>query len=208
MKMTDKDKLAEWFQEYALWEALRLPEDNAAMADGSGEEDFAREPAPADRQIRLWAGADQPLYGCVLGGGYDQWRVVPFSALCVPAVPQEMRLRTEGPAQVLEGWNVRRIPGRLARKSWKVDDLRESERFEVESWLLTVEAGGDPPPMLRDRTGPPLRHPMDPRQDYLLSEGSRVDGVLGEPEAVYGEGTGSLPKAAENPEEDYGDGEE
>ena len=205
--MKDKDKLADWFQDYALWEALKLPEEEA-MADLPVEEGFAGEPAPADGQIRLWPGAGSPLYGCVLSEGYHQWRMIPFSMLCVPAVPQELKLRTEGPAQVLEGWNVRRIPGRSARQSWKVDALTEPERFEVESWLLTVEAGGEPPPMLLDRTGPPLRHPMDPRQDYLLSEGSRVDGILGEPEAVYGGETDSLSHAAENPEEDYGDGEE
>jgi len=204
--MTDHDKLAAWFQDYSLWRALQHSEDEpeAGMDTAAGFQESSR---PAEGQIRLWPGGELPLYGLLIRSEYDQWTVIPFSVLSEPAVPQELRIRTSGPAQVLQGWNARRLGGRQVAESWKADDLQEEEQFRVEGWWLAVEAGAEPPPLVRDHVGPPLRHPLDPRQEYLLSEANRSDGILGEPVATYGLENDSLPLAAENPEENYGEEE-
>lgn len=204
----DLKKLRDWLADYALYREMRGPVDAMEEEPGQGREyDFSGEPSPAAGQIRLWPSADpgeDPLYGLLLPSGYGIWRVVPFSPLAFPAVPEEYRLFDEPPVRVMEGWNRRRLASAAARQSWRVETLDDAECFRLQSWLLSVEAGGSSSPNPGDRTGPPIHHPLDPRHDYLDLETARVDGCLGEPGAGVERGTVSDRQWAAEPAAAYG----
>jgi hypothetical protein len=196
----DQQKLNEWFQDYALYSALRGPQLEEDV-EGPGP-DFDDEPMPAEGQIRLWPPGgmqEEPVYGVLVSGGYGTWQVIPFSPLATPAVEQEMLLRSDPPVRVLQGWNRRTLSTSEAKRSWKADELQDLELFSVRLWLGCVDSGTPCPDSLKDKVGPPLRHPQDPRQGYFLEEADRVDACLGEAVASYG---GAMPhqRAAEKPE--------
>lgn len=173
----EQQKLLDWLEEYALW----MPEDEQTAPETEGEPiDFSDQPTPGDGHIRLWPSPDGLLYGLVLLAGYGRWKVLPFSPLHVPAVPGEVRVREHGPVQVLEGWNLRIVSASVVRNSWYADALEETERFWLQDWVALLEEGGEMPERFRDRTGPRLLHPEDPRHVYLDQQAERADRCLGE----------------------------
>ncbi len=88
-----------------------------------------------------------------------RWLVVPFGLLSEPATPEEVLTDREAPAlRVLCPWNRFTMDAGLLQRCWQVGQLNAEE----ENWLQTT------PPS--DRAGPPLRHPLDPRWDYLEME--------------------------------------
>lgn len=202
----DQKKWAAWWREYNLRNALEMPEDEKpSEGEGPRRGDFAGEPPPADGQIRLWPGAAGPIYGWLKALGYDRWLVVPFSSLAVPASPAEYRWRDAGPAQVLQAWNARGITGKTAAWSWRVDGIPETERFELEAWLTAARDDGNASGPWEERAGPPLRHPLDPRQAYFEAEAERVGEFFGDAVETDGADRDDLPRAAESPEREYGD---
>lgn len=200
---TERTHLQNWLLEYELYQQLRpaVEEQNFDTA----AIDFSLEPAPSEGQIRLWPArnlVDEPVYGLLMRGGYGQWRVFPFSPLALPAVPEELRVREEGPVWVIEGWNVRTGLSAMVESSWCVGELEEEVRFRVHSWCLALEHG-DYPETLSDYIGPPLRHPLDPRHIYRDEEQQRVDRCLGELVPAVDFDAPDLDIAAE-PEAGYG----
>jgi len=202
--MTQNDeqvKLQMWMEDYALYQLLqseKLSKSEACTPPG-----FSQEPSPAERQIRLWPAKNMewpPLYGVILSAGYTRWRVFPFSELAHPGVPQELKVCEEPPLRVLQGWNTREMSTRVAAQSWFVGVLPEEKWFEVNRWWLALSAGS---PLAGPNTGPELRHPRDPRHDYMEQEVCRIDACLGEERAEYGVKE-KLKKAAE-PESEYGE---
>lgn len=181
---------------------------------GSGVEeevDFSSEPPPEDYQIRLWAPLEEgtsPLYGLLLSSGYDAWQVLPFSPYAFPAVPEELRVREDPPARVVQGWNARGVDTRSASASWKVADLPEDCRFLFQRWCLMIQAEEEVKETFADDVGPELRHPLDPRLEYLEVERTRVDLTLGEASAPYGMQQRDLAAETPDPEEEYRPGEE
>ena len=137
--------------------------------------------------------------------------MTPFSVLAEPALPAEFRLRREGPARVLQAWNARTVSGKIAAASWKVDEIPESERFLLDAWLAATREDVNASGPWDDRTGPPLRHPLDPRQTYLETEADRVGECVGDSvgDADNSIDTDSqnLPRAAESPDRAYGEDE-
>jgi hypothetical protein len=90
--------------------------------------------------------------------------------------------REAAPLRVLCAWNARRMtPAQLA-DSWYVDDLSDEELGEAAALLQHLRFGQPVPDPLRGRTGPPLRHPADPRHEYLEEE----EGLLAWLPAAFG----------------------
>lgn len=195
-----RKKLADWLQAWQVETALAQDAgEETAHCDGpcvAGE--ISGEPEPTAGQIRLWPAkgsamrtADLPFYALVLPEGYGTWRVVPFSTLSVPATPGEFRVLDTGPAQVLQGWNVRTLRRAGISHSWWVADLEERHVFAVLGWLTWLGSVAFPlrevPPELQPgwhaQCGPPLLHPKDLRHEYMAREWSRVGRALGEWEA-------------------------
>lgn len=204
MRMNDEQlKLKNWMEEYALHRLLDV--ELSAGENQKSTADFSQEPVPAAGQIRLWPAVKicwPPMYGLLMRAGYGFWRVFPFSELACPATPQELRIRNEAPVRVLQGWNARELSDAQVRHSWFVDALPEADLFRVNLWWTALQAGTTVAGGLQALCGPPLRHPLDPRHEYLDAESGRADGCLGERPAKY-QVAGELPKAAE-PESDYG----
>jgi hypothetical protein len=199
-----KQQLNRWIEELALWQALELPEDRPGSEDQSEPELTDPQP-PAAGQIRLWPGGEVPLYGCLIEEGYAEWTLLPFSPLRLPAVPQELQIRESGPAAVLQGWNRRKVSTAVAAKSWCVEQLSDGILLEILQWLLAVKAGEAMPPRVINRIGPPLRHPLDPRQEYLMAEDERWSYCFGDRVAESDTEADAYLKAAEKPEEEYGE---
>ncbi len=203
----EQSKLKIWMEDYALQKQMEI---QIAGENGEGEApDFSLEPAPAEGQIRLWPAVEMdfpPMYGLLMRAGYGCWRVFPFSELATPATPGEMAVREDPPVRVLQGWNARELPQAKVSQSWWVDDVPEKMLFQVNLWWLCLEAGSELSGNLCALCGPPLRHPLDPRHEYLDKEAQRADICLGEAPAIY-KTEGDLKKAAE-PEGAYGDSPE
>ncbi|MDF3129835.1 hypothetical protein P0Y35_11560 [Kiritimatiellaeota bacterium B1221] len=201
----EQTKLKLWMEDYALHKQLEI---QAAETGGAGEApDFSEEPAPAEGQIRLWPAVEMffpPMYGLLMRAGYGRWRVFPFSELATPATPGELLVREDPPVRVLQGWNARSLPQAKVAQSWFVDVVPAEKLFQVNLWWLCLEGGSEPGGDLCRRCGPRLRHPQDPRHEYLDLEANRADVCLGEAPAVY-QVDRDLKQAAE-PEEGYGKG--
>jgi hypothetical protein len=205
---SDLIALQKWMEEYVL--DKRLGEEPSGGPLVQSDLDFSGEPPPADNQIRLWPSVreeDPPLYGLVKESGYDQWMELPFSPYAFPALPEELRVREEPPARVVQGWNFRAVTGARVAASWMVAMIPEAYALLLERWWMCVQAGEMPREGFGEAVGPVLRHPLDPRHGYLDAERIRVDQILGETPAVYADQ--ELGKAAE-PNEDgsYGESEE
>jgi|GEM_PF-1129111 len=186
----DQQKLDRWLREYELYRIQR--EENPVEWPQAGIPVVCTdEPAPGPGQIRLWPAGDlseEPVYGVVLPAEYGWWWVLPFSPLAFPAVPEECVCRDAPPVRVVEGWNRRKAARSVVAGSWCVDRMEEAEVFRLRGWVSALEAEQPAPEVLRERIGPPLRHPLDPRYGYLEDETRRVDGCLGEPRSEYGVG--------------------
>jgi hypothetical protein len=210
MNRTESRKQLEiWLQEYAVWKELvdALPAESVAPMHedlwDSGA--FPDEPGPEAGQIRLWPsanGACGPFYGLLVAPEYSSWGVLPFSPLSSVATHEELRVMEEAPVQVIQGWNLRRIPEGQAKKSWFAGTLPELEIFRVDLFLTWCGSGEALPPALADYVGPPLIHPLDPRHEYLDEERERADASLGRKSLPLGETGFSLARAAE-PEPEY-----
>ncbi|MEX2606988.1 MAG: hypothetical protein WD708_06550 [Kiritimatiellia bacterium] len=204
-KENEREKLHNWLLDYDLYRQMRP--DAAGECCAVQPVDFTSEPAPSEGQIRLWpAGnlSDEPVYTLLMRGDYGHWRLFPFSPLALPAVPEELRVREEGPVWVIQGWNAKSVPSSIVASSWCVGELPEDIRFRINSWRLAMEDGGGMPDALSMFTGPPLRHPLDPRHHYQEEELQRVDHCLGESMPAVDSDVPELDIAAE-PEEGYGE---
>ncbi len=160
-----RHQLARWVQEWHLFNAL-CEDTSTAVAP-------AATPVPDDRStdspiapgdIRLLHPSIEPMmarYVTVLEQhhGSQVWLVIPFGMLSQPATPEEVRTERRGPLLgVLCAWNRLTIANHILQRCWRVGRLTDKEMV----WLRSA------PPA--NRVGPPLRHPLDPRWDYLEME--------------------------------------
>ena len=107
---------------------------------------------------------------------------VPFGRFPVPATPGEWR--TDGKARALRVlccWNARHIPRATIERGWPSGALRRADRAAAER-LVRADASAAASSGFSERTGPPIRHPCDPRLIYLDEERAWGDG-LGAPAA-------------------------
>ncbi len=159
-----RERLARWLQEWQLYRALadETPaQDPAAPALTLAKAPHS--PAVTRGDIRLihpsFEPADVRYIAVVARGDADDWLVVPFGRLSEPATTEEVRTDRSIPAlRVLCPWNRFSMTTTALQRCWLVDRLTDQEA----DWTgLTLP---------RKRTGPPLRHPFDPRWDYLEME--------------------------------------
>lgn len=198
----EQQKLKKWIEEYSLYQLLG--EENPQSLMHSSVIDFREEPGPAEGQIRLWPAIQlehPPMYGLLMRAGYGRWRVLPFSPLGEPALPAELKISDAAPARIVQGWNARELSCSRVVQSWFVDSLSEEMLFKLNRWWLMLAAGEEITGDVVADVGPSMRHPLDPRHDYLDSESDRADFNLGSTVAEKDESY-RLQKAAE-PETDY-----
>lgn len=172
----DKARLAAWLQEWAV--AAQLDHDSDA-ADESGdrlpEATFDTIIRPAE--IRLLSPRltpltrSRPVHVLVLevqatGHGL----VAPFSRFVTPALPGELTVETGIPAlRVVCAWNRCRVSAAVLRASWTVSTLPSTSVTDCRE-LGMVPHGISAPAPWRERVGPPLTHPLDPRHRYIDAE--------------------------------------
>jgi hypothetical protein len=159
-----RELLARWLQEWQLF---------LALADETSAEDASvpaltldrppHSPAVERGDIRLIHPSIEPVdvrYVAVVDqDDAEDWLVIPFGRLSEPATTEEVRTDRNSPTlRVLCPWNRFSVTTTALQRCWLVDRLTDQEA----GWT-----GSALPP---ERTGPPLRHPLDPRWDYLEME--------------------------------------
>lgn len=147
-------------------------------------------PDLADGEVRLLSPwlvreARRPFYVLVLKEWIDDfWLIAPFSPFSVPATPGEFDLGTTirlcinevevvqapSPLSVVSLWNAHTIPGTYLRRSWFSTVLEPHDLADILSVFLHVSTGATFPERVRERVGPDLVHPADPRHDYIAQE--------------------------------------
>jgi len=104
---------------------------------------------------------------------------VPFGIFSEPATDGELLSgRDSIVVRVWCIWNRRRISAKAVGKSWVADSLNEDEMQRLLRALSTCNAGEPLPPDLREDSGPPLIHPLDPRREYIRRERERIDAAF------------------------------
>lgn len=202
--------LAAWLDEWRIEQALGDEERESAERPAPGAEpggdghavatagagagrsqagDRTGHAPPQAGQIRLMfpvaaAPAARPLYVALLEAcGEAAFLAAPYSRFATAATPGELATgRKPLPLRVLCVWNARYIPAAAAAGSWLSGRLRPSERRDALIVRNRTAAGEPVPPALRDRVGPPLRHPADPRRIYVAQEEALTDAILTGPE--------------------------
>lgn len=200
-----RTKLQAWLKEAAVWKQLNPEMDDESVPWLEGSVDFSTQPVPESGQIRLWTSAspaDGPFYGLLVAPAYGSWGVLPVSPFSSPATPEELQVMAEPPVQVVQGWNLRRIPAARAKASWCAGRLPEAEGFLVDLFLAWCGSGDPVPPALAGRVGPPLVHPLDPRHAYCDDECLRAGHSLGRDSVPGVEEGFPLARAAE-PDPEY-----
>ncbi len=171
-----RQQLEMWLETYKLDRAMR--EECILQPDRDIEDRLPdmHGPGPMPGQIRLLVPAcdatpqiERPVYACLLPGDRpDCMTAVPFSRFSIPATPREWKTGLpQLPLQVLCLWNGHACKTEALRTSWCVGTIPEQQRLEIEIHLQTL----NPLQVLPSRRfGPPLLHPLDPRQLYLQEE--------------------------------------
>jgi hypothetical protein len=176
--------LHEWRIDRALREEAVAPSQPAVRAVDDVE--------PAGGQIRLMHpiadSSESPLYVVVLDqNASGDWRVAPFSRFSEPAVPGEWLTGLDSAAlRVLCLWNDRTVSTERLARSWVVGQMGEDVRMKALSICARLESGEAFPESIRHETGPPLRHPLDPRHEYLDDETEHLDRYFGTDPASAG----------------------
>ncbi|MEI6970439.1 MAG: hypothetical protein WCL44_02895 [bacterium] len=208
--------LEAWLYEWALGRTIRKV--GGSGADGragagrpaGGEEVSTRRSfVPVEGQVILLPpvtaafAVGRPVYVLVLRRAKDAFLVAPFGRFATPATDGEWKtgLRAR-PLRVLSFWNARMVSGRALGSGWLTASL---SRTRCERAILIHEqiaSGGGR--TMRD-VGPPLRHPLDPRHEYLAEEAALFEEHLLELEnpgkvaaVVYPGATPARLKAAED----------
>jgi len=215
--------LAKWLNEWALDQAIRrvasvdAPTAARSPDTNSGESGAWRHGVPAEGQIILLPPASatftagRPTYVLVLRKVQDCLVVVPFSRFATPATDREWitGLRSK-PLRVLCLWNARRTSADMLATGWLTARLRPN-KHQLANKVFKKRIESDEPCMagVIRGLGPPLRHPLDPRHEYLAEETELLDELLSElererekqePEAasIYTQPRSPLLKAAES----------
>jgi hypothetical protein len=167
-------RLSRWLKEWELLQALAPDAPPPASHTPLALADAA-DPAPVQAgDIRLLHPAIEP-HGvryiavlCQQNGG--DFLVAPFGLLSEPATPGEVATGRTTPAlRVLCIWNRFEMCRANLQRSWLADRLNDEECHTLLAPMVTASAMGAAT-WPADRTGPPLRHPLDPRWDYLDME--------------------------------------
>jgi len=162
----DRARLARWLAEWELFRALASATDDDAGAPTDtprGLSPLTGEAPVTTGDIRLLHPRLEPggprYIGVIANTDSNTWIVVPFGLLAEPATPEEVITGRDTPAlRVLCPWNQFSMSTTMLQYCWRVDRLTDTETALCQTALPV------------GRIGPPLRHPLDPRWDYLEME--------------------------------------
>ncbi|NQU40398.1 MAG: hypothetical protein HQ523_10635 [Lentisphaerae bacterium] len=172
---TDRQRLADWIAE---WTLLLATESNGELETPPATRPSLQlhvlsDAAPIQTgDIRLLHPEIEPTalryVAVVAPHSATAWTVLPFGLLSEPATPDEIRTdRTPPPLRVLCPWNRLQITTAHLQRCWLADQLTPEEAM----WLgSALSMHGEHAPHPPERTGPALRHPLDPRHDYRARE--------------------------------------
>ncbi|MGV3659060.1 MAG: hypothetical protein ACO1TE_02715 [Prosthecobacter sp.] len=106
----------------------------------------------------------------------QQALVAPFSQFDQPAFDGELAtgLKDES-LSVLCLWNSTRIPLAALRRSWWLMDSFDDLLADADTFHAARNKREPLPATLKDRLGPPIIHPLDPRHDYLDVEAGLLE---------------------------------
>lgn len=171
-----------WLHDWNL-ERLLQQDEEADQGDVSRRAESAMTGRPAKgavvevRQIRLLypdcnASWQRPVYLALLEErGSDGILAAPFSRFANPALPGEFLTGRAAPQlRVLSLWCARVFKTARMVSGWQVDELSEIELDQAFSVYEWIHKRCQVPVAIRERVGPPLIHPLDPRWDYREEE--------------------------------------
>jgi len=108
--------------------------------------------------------------------------VAPFGRFSVPALPGEWRTgRKAAPLRVLCLWNTRGVLRSVLEAGWpaaRMSALKMRQAFAICHGIWQSDAPGPAPGR---NVGPPLRHPLDPRHEYIAEELDLMDAATAIP---------------------------
>ena len=195
---------------HRLRRALRAPDGQERPSSGRGD-------TPTAGQIWLLPeglSPHGPRYAAVVETSADSHQVslVPFGLLAVPAIPGELGIDRGWPLAVLCPWNRFTIPSEALTAGWLVDSLSPAEEQAVRRVAGLVPDDGGDGAESAIYSGPPLRHPLDPRHEYMDLEREFTESIQAAARQnhplIYPYPTrpaGDLPLAAESDETPYGE---
>ena len=186
--------LARWLREWELDQILRRedpPEGTGPTPSVPPEPGIARCAEGARRdsapprvgEIRLLyplhrsPTARRMIYVVILRAEPDgAFLVAPVSRFSEPAVPGEWRTGSKAlPVRVLCLWNARVVSRSILGMSWRAGRLRPAGITRAMAAIEHLRSGVALSKVRPGDTGPPVRHPSDPRLIYLAEEAAAFD---------------------------------
>lgn len=191
-----RERLHRWLTEWNLRHSMEEPEGLAAASSAEAElftsaEDSSYPESRHDTEVRPGdirlipfarpGTEDRPLFCAVLAPWpedneqteHRSWVTCLFSGMAEAGLPSEWQTGEDVPFSVLSLWNSQLAPEGFLRNTWCLEtwpnDTRRKALEIYKSWFLSREI----PTGLTEEVGPPIRHPDDPRNQYLLEEQDR-----------------------------------
>jgi len=97
--------------------------------------------------------------------------IVPFGPFGSPAVSGEWKTGiTSKPLRVLCFWNAREIDASMLALAWYSGRVSRHSCEKIAESFLYARKTSNTEVVQRGGFGPPLRHPLDPRHQYLAEE--------------------------------------
>lgn len=191
-KMTPRERFDRWLLHWDLIQLMRKDQDLCEIPSGEdyipGPYEHPFHPLPTRAgEIRilcssLCAHIHATEFIAVIEMDDEMVTVVPFSPYIDAASPYETILKhsKEEHLQVLQIWNLRRVPIKTLTKTWVIGELHQEDVNIARSVAKASITGKDPDPEIRAYCGTPIHHPQDPRRKYLEEQASRMDLIQAE----------------------------
>ncbi len=89
-------------------------------------------------EIRIFADTNRPLVALVVEDRrLSGWRIVPVSPFCAPASGRELMVGE----RVFQLWNATVVSRRFASRSWRVDEISDSDLAEIRGAIAAANPG-------------------------------------------------------------------
>ena len=113
-------------------------------------------------EIRIFADTNRPLVALVVEDRrLSGWRIVPVSPFCAPASARELMAGE----RVFQLWNATVVSRRFASRSWRVDEISDSDLAEIRGAIAAANPG-------RVTAGDDVQAKYE--REFLVGEGTLV----------------------------------